>query len=79
MVKKIKARNNPGANLKRIRLELGLAQQAVGDLIGTGQSYISAIESGKQNFTPIFARNLIKEFKKKYKLVISPNEFGLTD
>lgn len=81
MVKKLKKSKkiNAGANLKEIRLELGLSQQEVGDLVGTGQSYISAIENSRQDFRAALARNLIKAFKKNYKRTISPIDFGLED
>jgi DNA-binding XRE family transcriptional regulator len=78
-VRKSKISKVAGTNLKRIRKELKLSQQAVADMIGSAQTYISLIERGSRDMTASFARELIKGFKKNHKRSVSPQDFGLTE
>ncbi len=49
--------------LKRVRIEVGLAQQEVADILGKPQSYISKIESGERRLDVLE----IKKFSHIYK------------
>ncbi len=49
--------------LKRARIEAGLDQKQVAELLGKSQSYISKIESGQRRIDVL----QLKEFAKAYK------------
>ena len=40
-----------GANVRRLRLEAGLSQEALAEKMGVDRAYVSAIERGLQNAT----------------------------
>jgi transcriptional regulator with XRE-family HTH domain len=40
-----------GAEIKRARLEAGMGQARVAELIGASQSYVSNVEAGRENLT----------------------------
>ncbi|MBX3532705.1 MAG: helix-turn-helix transcriptional regulator [Rhizobiaceae bacterium] len=42
-----------GANVRRLRLQAGLTQRAVADLMGVDRAYVSSLEQGKRNPTVV--------------------------
>jgi len=50
--------------LKRVRIEVGFAQQAVADKLGKPQSYISKVESGERRLDVAEMKKLAKIYKK---------------
>ncbi len=50
--------------LKKARMEAGLTQVDVADILGKPQSYISKIESGERRLDVLELKRLIKIYKK---------------
>ena len=48
------------SNFKRLRIEAGLSQHAVADLMGVDRAYISGLEKGKRNPTVITLWHIAK-------------------
>ncbi|MFH1968560.1 MAG: helix-turn-helix transcriptional regulator [bacterium] len=53
--------------LKKARLEAGLEQEQVAELLGKTQSYISKIESGQRRIDVIQLKEFAKIYKKDIK------------
>jgi transcriptional regulator with XRE-family HTH domain len=49
-----------GRNLRRLREEKGLTQEAFADVVGFSQQYLSGLENGKRNPTVITLYEIAK-------------------
>ena len=58
-------RKRVGANLKRLRHELGLSQEAFADEAGLHRTYISGLERGVRNPTVTVLEKIAKALKVK--------------
>ncbi len=54
----------------QIRKQVGLSQKEFAEKIGTAQSNVARIESGKQNFTIDFLQKIAKTFNKNIEVTI---------
>jgi transcriptional regulator with XRE-family HTH domain len=61
-----------GRNVKRIRSEKGLSQEAFSEKSGFSQQYISGLENGKRNPTIITLRELADALGVSHVVLVSP-------
>ena len=57
--------------LKQARVDAGLSQQEVADLLNKKQSYISKVESGERRVDIIEIKNLAEIYKKELSYFVS--------
>lgn len=63
-----------GRNVKRIRLEKGLTQEALADLSGHSQQYISGLEQGKRNPTVVSVHEIAQAMGVTHLDLLTPPE-----
>ena len=68
-----------GRNVRRIRLERGLTQEAFAELSGYGQNYLSDLERGKRNPTVVTLWELSCVLGVAPIELITPDDVALAD
>lgn len=58
------------ARLKKARLEAGLDQMTVAQLLGKSQSYVSKIESGQRRIDVVQLKQFAKIYKKNFEYFV---------
>jgi transcriptional regulator with XRE-family HTH domain len=63
-----------GRNVRRIRLEKGLTQEAFADLTGFSQQYLSDLERGRRNPTIVTLFELAAALKVEHGELVAPDD-----